>query len=51
MTLLCPLMCVVYAACRYGCGNVCVWFSYHGTHSNPIFPIFYSPEEVRHPPC
>ena len=44
---LCPLLCVLYAAARFGAGNVSLWFRYKFCHTNPTLPALYMPKEDR----
>jgi hypothetical protein len=42
-----PLFCVVFAIVRFGPGKERLWFKYIFSHSNPVFPFFYIPQEDR----
>jgi hypothetical protein len=42
-----PLFCVCFANFRFGPGKERLWFKYFFSHSNPVFPAFYIPQEDR----
>ena len=38
---------ILYARKRFGAGNEMKWLHYKLAHSNPVWPIFYLPSDVR----